>query len=79
MVPDVEPLVFPSGDVRGKFVRKVFVTGMLPKLDAGIPYRRWVIGGRFWLDTEKIAKKIPMGFDSEESFTKVDEDRNVAY
>jgi hypothetical protein len=27
---------------------------------------------------EKIAEKIPMGFNSEESFTKMDENSNVA-
>jgi hypothetical protein len=77
IVPDVEPLVLPSGDIRGKFVKKVFVTSMLPKMDAGAPYHRWVIRGRLCLDMEKIAEKIPMGFDSEESFAEVNEDRDV--
>jgi hypothetical protein len=31
-----------------------------------------------WLYPEKEAEKIPMGFDSEESFTKMDENGNMA-
>jgi hypothetical protein len=31
-----------------------------------------------WFYPEKEAEKIPMGFDSEESFTEMDEDGNVA-
>ena len=45
---------------------------MLPKLNAGAPYN-WL---RF--HTEEIAEKIPMGFDSKESFTKMNENSNVA-
>jgi hypothetical protein len=50
----------------------------LPKLDAGGPYNGWIFGGRLRLYTEEIAEKIPMGFNSKESFTKVDENSNVA-
>jgi hypothetical protein len=59
MVSDVKPMVFPSKDVGGEFVRKIF-------------------GGGLRLYPEKIAKKIPMGLNSKQSFTKVDEDGNVA-
>jgi hypothetical protein len=31
-----------------------------------------------WFYPEKKAEKIPMGFDSEESFAEMDEDGNVA-
>jgi hypothetical protein len=31
-----------------------------------------------WLYPEKEAEKIPMGFDSEESFAEMDEDGNMA-
>jgi hypothetical protein len=78
MVSDVEPMVFPSRDVGGEFVGKIFVTGMLPKLNAGAPYNGWIFGGRLWFYTEEIAKKIPMGFNFKESFTKVEENSNVA-
>jgi hypothetical protein len=30
MVSDVEPMVFPSGDVGGEFVGKISVTGWMP-------------------------------------------------
>jgi hypothetical protein len=64
MVSDVEPMVS--------------ITGLLPKLDAGAPYNGWIFGGGLRLYLEKIAEKIPMGFNSKESFVKVDENNNVA-
>jgi hypothetical protein len=78
MVSDVEPMVFLSRDVGGEFVGKIFVTGLLPKLNAGAPYNGWIFGGMLRFYTEEIAEKIPMGFNSKESFTKVDENSNVA-
>jgi hypothetical protein len=78
MVSDIEPMVFPSRDVGGEFVGKIFVTGLLPKLNAGAPYNGWIFGGRLWFYTEEIAEKIPMGFNSKERSTKVDENSNVA-
>jgi hypothetical protein len=50
----------------------------LPKLDVGTPYNGWTFGGGLRLYPEMIAEKIPMGFNSEESFTKMDENGNVA-
>jgi hypothetical protein len=41
------------------------------------PYNGWIFGGRLRFYTEEIAEKIPMGFNSKESFTKVDENSNV--
>jgi hypothetical protein len=78
MVSDVEPMVFPSRDVGGEFVGKVSIAGLLSKLDAGAPYKGWIFGSglRFYL--EKKAEKIPIGFDSKKSFTKMDEDSSVA-
>jgi hypothetical protein len=38
MVSDVEPMALPSKNVGGEFVGKIFVTGLLSKLDAGAPY-----------------------------------------
>jgi hypothetical protein len=38
MVSDVEPMAFPSKNVGGGFVGKVSVAGLLPKLDASVPY-----------------------------------------
>jgi hypothetical protein len=78
MVSDVKPMGFPSRDVGGEFVGKISITGLLPKLDAGAPYNGWTFGGGLQLYPEKIAEKIPVGFNSEESFTKVDENSNVA-
>jgi hypothetical protein len=40
MIFDVEPMILPLGNVGGEFVRKVLVTGLLSKLDAGAPYNR---------------------------------------
>jgi hypothetical protein len=79
MVSDVETIVFPSRDVIGEFVGKIFVTGLLPKLNAGAPHNGWIFGGRLRFYTEEIAEKIPMGFNSKERFIKVDENSNVAY
>jgi hypothetical protein len=78
MVSDIEPMSFPSRDVGGEFIGKVFVTDLLPKLNAGVPYNGWIFGGRLQFYTEEIAEKIPMGFNSKESFTKMDENSNVA-
>jgi hypothetical protein len=77
-VSDVEPMVFPSRDVGGEFVGKIFVIGMLAKLNASAPYNGWIFGGRLRFYTEERAEKIPMGFNSKESFTKVDENSNAA-
>jgi hypothetical protein len=77
MVSDVEPMAFPSRNVGGEFVGKLFIAGLLSKLDAGAPYNGWIFGGGLRLYPKKIAEKIPMGFNSKESFTKMDEDSNV--
>jgi hypothetical protein len=50
----------------------------LSKLDAGAPYSGWIFGGGLRLYPEKKAEKILMGFNSKESFAKMDEDSNVA-
>jgi hypothetical protein len=50
----------------------------LPKLDAGAPYNGWIFGGGLWFYPEKKAEKIPVGFNSKESFAKVDENSNMA-
>jgi hypothetical protein len=77
MVSDVEPMALPSRNVGGKFVGKISIAGLLSKLDAGAPYNGWIFGGGLRLYPEKKAEKIPMGFNSKESFTKMDEDSNV--
>jgi hypothetical protein len=69
---------FSSRNVGGEFVGKISVTGLLPKLDAGATYNGWIFGGRLRFYPKNIAEKIPMGFNSKESFTKVNEDNNVA-
>jgi hypothetical protein len=78
MVSDVEPMVFPSRDVGGEFIEKIFVTGMLPKLNASIPYNGWIFGGRLRFYTEETTEKILMRFNSKKSFTKMDKNSNVA-
>jgi hypothetical protein len=78
MVPDVEPMLFPSGNIRGELVGNVPIAGLLSKLDAGAPYDGWIFGCGLWLYSKKKAKKILVGFNSKESFAKLDEDGNVA-
>jgi hypothetical protein len=70
-------MVFPSRNIVGEIVGNVPIAGLLSKLDAGAPYDGWIFGCglRFYL--EKEAEKIPVGFNSKESFTKMDEDGNV--
>jgi hypothetical protein len=78
MTFDAKPMIFPPGNVGGEFVRKVLVAGLLSKLDAGTPYNRWIFRGGLWFYSEKEAEKIPMGFDSEEGFTEMDKDCDMA-
>jgi hypothetical protein len=47
-------------------------------LDADAPYNRWIFRGGWWFDSEEEAEKIPVGFNSEKCFTKVNKDGNVA-
>jgi hypothetical protein len=77
MVPDVEPMVFPSGNIGGELVGNVPIAGLLSKLDASAPYDGWIFGSGLRLHSEKEAEEIPMGFNSEESFAEMDEDGNV--
>jgi hypothetical protein len=70
-------MVFLSRDIGGEFVGKISVTGLLPKLDASTLYNGWISGGRLLFYVEEIAEKIPMGFNSKESFTKVNENSNM--
>jgi hypothetical protein len=77
MVSDVESMVLPSRNIRGEFVGNVPITGLLSKLDAGAHYDGWIFGSGLWLYSEKEAEKIPLGFNSKESFTEMDEDGNV--
>jgi hypothetical protein len=71
-------MVFPSGNIGGELAGNVPITGLLPKLDVGAPYDGWIFGCGLRLYLEKEAKKIPVGFNSKESFAKMDEDGNVA-
>jgi hypothetical protein len=71
MIFDVEPMIFPSGNVGGEFIGKVFIAGFLSKLDADAPYNGWIFGGGLWLYSEKKSKQIPVEFNSKKSFTKV--------
>jgi hypothetical protein len=73
-----KPVIFPPGNVGGEFVRKILVIGLLSKLDAGAPYNGWILGGGLWFDTEEEVEKIPVGFNSEKSSSKVNKDRNMA-
>jgi hypothetical protein len=52
MIFDVEPMIFPHGNVGAEFVRKVLVACLLSKLDAGAPYNRWILGGGLWFYSE---------------------------
>jgi hypothetical protein len=78
MIFDIKPMVFPPGNIEGEFVCKVLVAGLLSQLDAGAPYNGWILGGGQWFDSKKKAEKIPVGFNSEKSFAKMNKDGNVA-
>jgi hypothetical protein len=78
MVSDVEPMAPPSRNIGGEFVWKVPIASLLSKLDAGAPYNGWIFWGGLRFYSEKEAEKIPVEFNSKESFTKMDEDGNVA-
>jgi hypothetical protein len=78
MVPDVEPMAFPSRNIGGELVENVPIASLLSKLDAGAPYGGWIFGSGLRFYSEKEAEKIPVGFNSTESFAKMDEDGNVA-
>jgi len=51
---------------------------MLSKLDASAPYHRWILCGGLGLHAEEVTEKCPMGLNSEEGFTEMDEDGNMA-
>jgi hypothetical protein len=70
--------IFPPKNVGGEFVRKVLVAGLLSKLDTGAPHNRRIFRGGLWFNSEEEAEKIPVGFNSEKCFTKVNKDGNVA-
>jgi hypothetical protein len=78
MIFHIEPVVFPTGKVGGEFVREVLFAGLLTQLDAGASYNRKFFRGRLGFDMEEEAEKIPVGLDSEEGFTEMDENGNVA-
>jgi hypothetical protein len=40
-------------------------------LDAGAPYNGWIVGGGLRFDPEEEAKKVLVGFDSEEGFIEM--------
>jgi hypothetical protein len=78
MVFDIEPVIFPPGKVGGEFVCQVLVAGLLTQLDAGAPCNGKMFRCGLRFDTEEEAEKIPVGFDSEETFAGMDKNRNVA-
>jgi hypothetical protein len=78
VVFDVELVVLPPRNVGGEFIRKVPIAGLLSKLDAGAPYNGQIFGCGLWFYLEKKVEKIPMGFDSEEGFTEMDKDCDMA-
>jgi hypothetical protein len=78
MILDIKPMILPPGKVGGEFVREIFVAGLLSQLDAGTPHNGKILCCGLWFDVEEEAEKIPVGFDSEESFTEIDENWNVA-
>jgi hypothetical protein len=78
VVFDVEPVVLPSRNVGGEFIGKVPIASLLSKLDADAPYNGQILGCGLRFYPKKEAEKIPMGFDSEEDFTEMDEDCDMA-
>jgi hypothetical protein len=77
MVSDVEPMALPSRSIRGELVGNVPIASFLSKLDVGAPYDGWIFGSGLWFYSKKEAEKIPVGFNSKESFAKLDEDGNM--
>jgi hypothetical protein len=64
MIFDINPMIFPPGNIGGEFVREVLIAGLLSKLDAGALYNRWIFLCGLWFHPEEEAEKIPVGFDS---------------
>jgi hypothetical protein len=60
-----------------QLVREVLLRGILAHLDAGSPNYSGVVGTRLGLHSEKLPEEYPVGFDPQEGFTKVNEDRGV--
>jgi hypothetical protein len=73
MILDIKPMILPPGKVGGEFVREIFVAGLLSQLDAGAPHNGKILCCGLWFDAEEEAEKIPVGFDSEESFAEIDD------
>jgi hypothetical protein len=42
------------------------------------PHNGKILGCRLWFEAEEEAEKIPVGFDSKESFGEIDKNGNVA-
>jgi hypothetical protein len=72
MVLDIKPMVLPSRKVGGEFVCEIFVAGLLTQLDTDAPHNGKILGCRLWFEVEEEAEKIPVGFDSKESFAEID-------
>jgi hypothetical protein len=47
-------------------------------LDASAPHNRRIFQGGLWFDSKEEAEKIPVGFNSEKCFAKVNKDGNMA-
>jgi hypothetical protein len=77
MVPDVEPMAFPSRNIGGELIGNVPIASLLSKLDAGAPYGGWIVGSGLQLYSEKKSEQILVGFNSKKNFAKMDEDGNV--
>jgi hypothetical protein len=60
-----------------QLVREVLLRGILAHLDAGSPNYSGVVGARLGLHSKKLPEEYPVGFDPQEGFTEVDEDRGV--
>jgi hypothetical protein len=60
-----------------QLVHEVLLRGILAHLDAGSPNYSVVVGTRLGLYSEKFPEKDLVGFDPQEGFTEVDEDRGV--
>jgi hypothetical protein len=52
MIFDIKLMIFPPENIRGEFIRKVLIAGLLSKLDAGASYNRWILGGGLWFYSE---------------------------
>jgi hypothetical protein len=77
VVGDVELLRLPILVGVDQLVHQVLLRCVLAHLDAGPSDYSGVVGALLGLHAEELPEEYPVGFDPQESFAKMDEDRGV--